>query len=598
MTTRNLLLFLGLTGLSLQEPDILKDFCRLFGHQTAVIDRKLYIDGGFVNYNPLSEYHDNATNTALLYADFDVNNQGMPAVYNNLTKPADAPDVNGGILWPDTVNKMIYLYGGQYDQGTPGNFSLWSYDALYNTWQTVDADTTQANIQRASYGAGVTIQDRAVAFYYGGWLSNSSVSNWGSKSPKALSTMLQYDMLQNTWTNSSGPDTIGRAEGSMVYIPASDGMLVYIGGVQSANNGTTLGQPMDEILLYDISGSKWYTQKATGDVPDQRRRFCAGATWADDYSSYNIYLYGGAGAPEGLGYDDVYILTLPSFKWIKWYPTDGSESGYPKNAMSCTVVDGAQMLVMGGNKPNDTDCDAYPIYGLHNMYLGKQNPEDAVWAMFRPNITSYEVPSEIISAVGGSATGGATTTEPADGFDNRDLSVFFTRTYTAATRAPTRPIPTSSSGSKSKPVGAIVGGVIGGVAGVAILAAILFFYLRSRKKKKAELVPTEEEQPPQDVKHPGVAGQDDSRRSELAAGYAGQQESIRSELPAEVVAGQRQSTRSELGSPALVELEGDVAPYSPPTSPPNSPPPSSHPISPTSPHRGSATSNDGGLGSH
>lgn len=196
------------------------------------------------------------------------------------------------------------------------------------------------------------------------------------------------------------------------------------------------------------------------------------------------------------------------------------------------------------------------------------------------------------------ATGGATTTEPADGFDNRDLSVFFTRTYTAATRAPTRPIPTSSSGSKSKPVGAIVGGVIGGVAGVAILAAILFFYLRSRKKKKAELVPTEEEQPPQDVKHPGVAGQDDSRRSELAAGYAGQQESIRSELPAEVVAGQRQSTRSELGSPALVELEGDVAPYSPPTSPPNSPPPSSHPISPTSPHRGSATSNDGGLGSH
>ena len=88
--------------------------------------------------------------------------------------------------------------------------------------------------------------------------------------------------------------------------------------------------------------------------------------------------------------------------------------------MSCTVVDGAQMLlvpfqqklcyrvyltrssVMGGNKPNDTDCDAYPIYGLHNMYLGKQNPEDAVWAMFRPNITSYEVPSEIISAVGGS----------------------------------------------------------------------------------------------------------------------------------------------------------------------------------------------------
>ncbi|KAB8201654.1 hypothetical protein BDV34DRAFT_202273 [Aspergillus parasiticus] len=591
MTTRKLLLFLGLAGLSLQQKDILKDFCRLWGHQTAVIDRKLYIDGGFVNYNPLTEYPDNATNTALLYADFDVNNQGMPAVYNNLTKPTDAPDVNGGILWPDTVNKMIYLYGGEYSQGTPGNFSLWSYDALYNKWQTVSADSTQAGIKRASYGAGVTIQDRAVAFYYGGWLSNTSVPNWGSQSPNALSTMLQYDMLGNTWTNSSGPDTIGRAEGSMVYIPASDGMLVYIGGVQSANNGTTIGQPMDEILLYDISGSRWYTQKATGDVPEQRRKFCAGATWAEDYSSYNIYLYGGLGAPEGLGFDDLYILTLPSFQWIKWYP-NGTDSGYPKNSMSCTVVDGAQMLVMGGTKPNDTDCDIPAIYGMHNVYLGKQNPQDAIWALFRPNLTSYEVPTEIISAVGGSATGGANTTQPADGFDNRDLSVFFTRTYTAATRAPTRTIPTSesSSGSKSKHVGAIVGGVVGGVAGVSLLAALLFFYLRRRKKNS---VPTEVEQTQQDVKDPAAAalvggtGQDDSRPSELAGGYPGQQEAMRSELPAEV-AGQRQSARSELGSSALVELEGDIAPYSPtsPTSPPSSPPPS-HPLSPASPHRGS-----------
>ncbi|OGM47258.1 hypothetical protein ABOM_003932 [Aspergillus bombycis] len=590
MTTRNVLLFLGLTGLSLQEPDILKDFCRLWGHQTAVIDRKLFIDGGFVNYNPLSEYPDNATNTALLYADFDVNNQGMPAVYNNLTKPADAPDVNGGILWPDTVNKMIYLYGGEFDQASPGNFSLWSYDALYNQWNTVTPDSSQAGIKRASYGAGVTLQDRAAGFYYGGWLSNASVPNWGSQRPKALSTMLQYNILQNTWTNSSGPDTVGRAEGAMVYIPASEGMLVYIGGVQAANNGTTVGQPMDEILLYDISGSKWYTQKATGDVPERRRRFCAGVTWAEDHSSYNIYLYGGIGALGGVGFDDIYILSMPSFKWIKWFPA-GPGTGYPKHSMSCTVVDGAQMLVMGGTQPNSTDCDVPPIYGMHNMYLGKQNPEDAMWAMFRSNLTSYEVPSEIISTIGGSATGGANTTQPSGGFDNRDLAVFFSRTYTAPTRSPTRTIPTPSSGSSggSKRVGAIVGGVIGGVAGVSILAALLFFYLRRKKKS----VPTEEDQPQpqQDTKDPalaGASGPDEHRRSELSAGYPGQQEGIRSELPAEVVA-QRQSARSELGSPALVELEGDTAPYSPssPTSPPGSPLPS-HPLVPVSPQRGSA----------
>lgn len=35
--------------------DSLKDFCRRFSHQTAVINRHLYIDGGYVNAVPLSQ---------------------------------------------------------------------------------------------------------------------------------------------------------------------------------------------------------------------------------------------------------------------------------------------------------------------------------------------------------------------------------------------------------------------------------------------------------------------------------------------------------------------------------------------------------------
>jgi hypothetical protein len=44
------LLILDLTSAD----DPLRDFCRLHGHQTAVVDRKLYIDGGFANWAPLS----------------------------------------------------------------------------------------------------------------------------------------------------------------------------------------------------------------------------------------------------------------------------------------------------------------------------------------------------------------------------------------------------------------------------------------------------------------------------------------------------------------------------------------------------------------
>jgi hypothetical protein len=41
--------------LSQAPKDPLQDFCRRFSHQTALINRRLYIDGGYVNANPLSQ---------------------------------------------------------------------------------------------------------------------------------------------------------------------------------------------------------------------------------------------------------------------------------------------------------------------------------------------------------------------------------------------------------------------------------------------------------------------------------------------------------------------------------------------------------------
>lgn len=46
---------------------------------------------------------------------------------------------------------------------------------------------------------------------------------------------------------------------------------------------------MNEIHLYDLATSRWYVQHADGQVPEMRRLFCAGATWPDDQSSFNMY---------------------------------------------------------------------------------------------------------------------------------------------------------------------------------------------------------------------------------------------------------------------------------------------------------------------
>lgn len=119
-------------------------------------------------------------------------------------------------------------------------------------------------------------------------MSNSSVPGW-SGGPLATSNLIKYDMDAGAWTNNTGPDSTPRVEGVMVYIPASySGLLVYFGGMTVASNGTTIPAPMSTIHVYDIQSSKWYTQTAVGDVPFSRRRFCAGAAWAPDRSSYNM----------------------------------------------------------------------------------------------------------------------------------------------------------------------------------------------------------------------------------------------------------------------------------------------------------------------
>lgn len=45
-----LLLACCLITACLAQNDPAKNFCRRWGHQTAVVDRKLYIDGGMINY--------------------------------------------------------------------------------------------------------------------------------------------------------------------------------------------------------------------------------------------------------------------------------------------------------------------------------------------------------------------------------------------------------------------------------------------------------------------------------------------------------------------------------------------------------------------
>ena len=91
---------------------------------------------------------------------------------------------------------------------------------------------------------------------------------------------------------------------------------------------------------------------------------------------------------------------MPAFEWIKWYP-DEPGPGAPHGLLTCNIIDNSQMIVMGGNFTNTTDCDVPDKQGQHNLNLGQLNSNDAKWYSYRPNVTEYFVPPAILKITGG-----------------------------------------------------------------------------------------------------------------------------------------------------------------------------------------------------
>ncbi|KAF4447203.1 hypothetical protein F53441_9250 [Fusarium austroafricanum] len=418
----------------------------------------------------------------------------MPQIHANLSKNDSILSVHGGALWADDINYRLYLFGGQFFGGSPITSSLMSYDIWYDQWD--DFGPPAEGISRVSYGASTTVKERGEGYYYGGYLSRASDSDWSGKR-RATADLIRYKMDDNAWSKLAGPDNIKRAEGVMTFIPASDrGMLVYFGGVQDPeNNGTLVAQPMDQIFIYDIISNKWHIQEASGSVPDSRGKFCAGAVWTEDRSSYNIYLNAGIGL-EGSGFDDVYVLSLPSFTWIKTYPLDRNGTGdYPSHSLSCDIVNkGSQMLTIGGTFPNDdSTCDVDEVWGVHNIDLGNRIKSNfkKVWAGYEPTLFGYKVPSFVSSVIGGNKDGKATKKEPEAGFVNHDLGTLLgmKAAFTPRKRLkdgrtdPAKATPSEATSSKSGlSTGAIVGISVG--AGVGLLGVLAGLYLLRRRRQK------------------------------------------------------------------------------------------------------------------
>jgi hypothetical protein len=249
---------------------------------------------------------------------------------------------------------------------------------------------------------------------------------------------------------------------------------------------------MSTVAVYDIATQSWYEQPTTGN-PGQLTQGCTVLASAQDGSSHNIYWYGGFdGIHESGNFsDDVWILSIPSFMWMK---VSSGVSSHARAGHRCTKPYPDQMFVIGGYTsltgpiPTCVEGNIIQIFNLSSAeWITSYDPKK--WS-------NYTVPSMIFAMIGGTGTGSATQAAPSpSGFSNSSLTTLFRSPYNSSKITnwyPYAPSPTSSNNRttilptpvpKSGGTPSYLAPVLGVVLGLFFVTlVILAFLLWSRRK--------------------------------------------------------------------------------------------------------------------
>lgn len=159
--------------------------------------------------------------------------------------------------------------------------------------------------------------------------------------------------------------------------------------------------PLSHISVYDIQSKNWYGVTATGDLPEARSQFCAVVSASVDQSTFQVTIFGGWNGYLGRNYEDVFVLTVPSFRWIKVHDINDFEDtgdNLGRGAPRCVIYKDAQMIMLGGrvkSSENYAPCEAaYPPLRVldTSSYTWKE--------VFDPSV-EYRVPDIVTNVIGG-----------------------------------------------------------------------------------------------------------------------------------------------------------------------------------------------------
>ncbi|OAT06269.1 cell wall anchored protein [Blastomyces gilchristii SLH14081] len=497
------------------------DICKRWSQQTAVVNGTLYSFGGRSMTD--SSQKDNTWNNDFMTLDLKTTWDISAPKLTGLPRLSGPPPVSNGYLWNSL--ESLYLYGGEYSDNPrdfPTAFSLWEYHIPSSSWKehknprTSRGSNSNAGdrpVQRSAEGAGITVLELGRGFYFGGHLDGYTTEGWDLSVPRVyLKSFIEYTFpgfMNNDVESLKGDKpagsngawrniTEGGLQESAGFTERADGVLVYVPGF--GKHGVILGlaggtnatfTQMNVIDVYDIETSMWYKQATSGETPAIRVNPCAVAASAADGSSTQVYLYAGQNLipyGEQIQYDDMWILSIPSFTWIK-VNTNGQSVPPARAGHTCNIWN-SQIIVMGGYVGQDLTCDSPGIYIFDastlqwkTQYVALEganylNQQDSQKHDMRGLSGSYgyKVPKAVQKVIGGDDQGRATVTKPATAATGGPMATGKPITYTVTN--PDGSVTTHTSlpgqGRGGGPnVAAIAAGVVAGC--LFILAIYLGF---------------------------------------------------------------------------------------------------------------------------
>jgi hypothetical protein len=188
--------------------------------------------------------------------------------------------------------------------------------------------------------------------------------------------------------------------GGAHFVPnfGPQGILVTWGGDQ-VTRGADRFVASDVVQLFDPATGTWYEQPTTGNIPNGRKEFCFSGA-ASNNQTYEIFMYAGWGGNLGaraLPYDEVYVLSLPSFNWFKAdYLAEN-----PRHGLTCNHIGGGQIVTIGGlnTTQNGPDNLYQDVFNTQDQFTQGLSVFDLNTMTWRPNYSAAQreyAPSEAI----------------------------------------------------------------------------------------------------------------------------------------------------------------------------------------------------------